>query len=77
MKIRPVRAELFRANGQTDITKLTVVLRNLNSSNEITQGLLGPDGESIAVLRKIGNCLLVDMNIRNVLHLETTRILIH
>jgi len=39
MQICPVRAELFRADGQTDITKLKVALRNLNSRNEITQGL--------------------------------------
>ena len=28
MKIRPVRAELFHADGQTDMTKLTVAFRN-------------------------------------------------
>jgi len=28
MKIRPVGAELFHAVGQTDMTKLIVVLRN-------------------------------------------------
>jgi len=28
MKLRPVRAELFHADGQTDITKLIVVFRN-------------------------------------------------
>jgi len=28
MKIRPVGAELFRADGRTDVTKLTVVLGN-------------------------------------------------
>ena len=28
MDIRPVGAELFRADGQTDMTKLTVALRN-------------------------------------------------
>ena len=61
MKICPARAELFRADGQTDMTKLTVALRNSNFRNEITQGLLGPDGGSIAVLRNVGNCLLVDM----------------
>ena len=61
MEICPVRAELFRADGQTDMTTLTVALRNLNSSNETTQVLLGPDDESIAVLRNVGNRLLVDM----------------
>jgi hypothetical protein len=29
MKIRPVGAELFHADGQTDMTKLIVVFRNL------------------------------------------------
>ena len=61
MKIRTVRAELVRADRQTDMTKLTVVLCNLNSRDEITQGLLGPDGDSIAVHRNVGNCLLVDI----------------
>jgi len=28
MKIRPVGAELFHADGQTDITKLTVAFHN-------------------------------------------------
>jgi hypothetical protein len=28
MKIRPVEAELFHADGQTDMTKLTVAFRN-------------------------------------------------
>jgi hypothetical protein len=28
MKIRPVGAELFHADGQTDMTKLTVAFRN-------------------------------------------------
>jgi hypothetical protein len=28
MKIRPVRAELFHADGQTDMTKLVVAIRN-------------------------------------------------
>jgi len=28
MKILPLGAELFHADGQTDMTKLTVVLRN-------------------------------------------------
>jgi len=29
MKIRPVGAELFRANGRTDMTKLTVAFLNV------------------------------------------------
>jgi len=28
MKIRPVRAEMFQTDGRTDMTKLTVALRN-------------------------------------------------
>jgi len=28
MKIRPVGAELFHADGQTDMTKLTIAFRN-------------------------------------------------
>jgi hypothetical protein len=28
MKIRPVGAELFHVDGQTDMTKVTVALRN-------------------------------------------------
>jgi len=28
MKIRPVRTELFHADGQTDMTKLVVAIRN-------------------------------------------------
>jgi hypothetical protein len=28
IKIRPVRVELFHAEGQTDMTKLTVAFRN-------------------------------------------------
>ena len=34
MKIRPVGAELFHADGQTDMTKLIVACRNV--SNAIT-----------------------------------------
>ena len=52
---------MFCADGQTDKTKLTVALRNSNSRNETTQGLLGPDGGNIAVLRNVGNSLLIDM----------------
>ena len=34
MKIRPVKAELLHADGQTDMTKLMVVTRNVaNASN--------------------------------------------
>jgi hypothetical protein len=32
MKIRPVGAELFPADGQTDTTKLTTALRNFTNA---------------------------------------------
>jgi len=32
MKIRPVRAELFRADGETDMTKLIVAYRNFTNA---------------------------------------------
>jgi hypothetical protein len=32
MKIRPVGAELFHADGQTDIRKLTVAFRNFETA---------------------------------------------
>jgi hypothetical protein len=32
MKIRPVGAELFYADGQTDITKLIVAFRNFENA---------------------------------------------
>jgi len=32
MKIRPVRAELFHADGRTDMTKLLVAICNLANS---------------------------------------------
>ena len=36
MKIRPVAAEMFRADGRTYMTKLTVPVRNLaNAPNSI------------------------------------------
>ena len=34
MKIRPVRAELFHADRQTDMTKLIVALRNFAKAPE-------------------------------------------
>ena len=34
MKIRPVGAELFRADGQTDMAKLIVALRNFMNASE-------------------------------------------
>jgi hypothetical protein len=34
MKIHPVGAELFRADGQTDIRKLTIGLRNFMKEHE-------------------------------------------
>ena len=33
MKIRPVGAELFRVDGQTDITKLIVAVRNFANAS--------------------------------------------
>jgi len=35
MKIRPVRAEFFHADGQTDITKLIVAFHNLRKRLKI------------------------------------------
>ena len=32
MKIRPVRAEMFRADGRTDMTKLIVTFRSFESA---------------------------------------------
>jgi len=32
MKIRPVEAEFFHADGQTDMTKLTVAFRNFTNA---------------------------------------------
>ena len=47
MKIRPLRAELFNANGQTDTTNLIVAFRNFSYSpknkNEI-RGACGTHG---------------------------------
>jgi len=34
MKIRPVEAELFHADGQTDMTKLTDAVRNFAKAPE-------------------------------------------
>jgi hypothetical protein len=34
MKIRPVGAELFHAEGRTDMTKLTVAFRNFANVSE-------------------------------------------
>ena len=35
MKIRPVAAELYRAEGQTDVTKLIVAFRNVANEPKI------------------------------------------
>ena len=32
MKVHPVGAELFHADGQTDVTKLMVAIRNFSNS---------------------------------------------
>jgi hypothetical protein len=34
MKIRLVRAELFHADGQIDMTKLTVAFRNISNASK-------------------------------------------
>jgi len=34
MKIHPVRAELFHADGETDMTKLIVALRNFAKASK-------------------------------------------
>ena len=34
MKLRPLGAELFQADGQTDMAKLTVVFRNLANTHK-------------------------------------------
>ena len=41
MEIRPVGAELFRANGRKDMTKLTVAFRNFANApkNDLTYKL--------------------------------------
>jgi len=35
MKIRPVGAELFHADGQTDMMKLTVAFRNFSNAPKV------------------------------------------
>jgi len=35
MKIRPVEANLFNADGRTDTTKLAVAFRNFNAPNTV------------------------------------------
>jgi hypothetical protein len=36
MKIRPVRAELFRVDGQTDVAKVIVASRNFANTPKTT-----------------------------------------
>jgi hypothetical protein len=44
MKIRPAGAELFRADGQTDITKLIVVFRIVaNAPKTVLEEALSQD----------------------------------
>jgi len=44
MKIRSMGAELFRADGQTDITKLTVIFRNVaNAPKTVLEEALSHD----------------------------------
>jgi len=46
MKTRPVGAELFHADGQTDMTKLTVAFRSFaNASNKTVNA--GPSGRAV------------------------------
>jgi hypothetical protein len=40
MKIRPVGAELFHADGETDMTKLTVAFRNFSNAPKNGNGTL-------------------------------------
>jgi len=40
MKIRSVGAELFQADGQTDMTKLTVTFRNFANATKIILKIL-------------------------------------
>ena len=52
MKLRPMGAEFFHADGQTDMTKLVVAFRNsANASIEINQLILC--SEIIAVCSQI------------------------
>ena len=51
MKIRQVEAELFRAGGRTDMTKLIVVFRNFATAPKANK--LTPYSEIIAVCSQI------------------------
>ena len=51
-KIRPVEAEMFHTDRQTDMTKLTVALRNFASALKRCQKLL-PSAVRHALLLKI------------------------
>jgi len=50
MRIRPVGAELFHADGQTDTTKLTVAFRNFANA---------PKNLSSTILKMFIDCLHV------------------
>ena len=53
MKIRPVAAELFHADGQTDMTKLIVVFRKFYESTEEPGIFIGRMCNSIIVVREV------------------------
>jgi hypothetical protein len=59
MNIRPVGAELFHADGQTDMTKLMVPFRNFAKVPKMTQGL-----------SQVVECILTDGNRTNDLSLN-------
>ena len=40
MKIRPVEAELFRADGRTDVTKLIVALRSIYNAPKMDKYII-------------------------------------
>jgi hypothetical protein len=49
MKIRPVGAELFRADGRTDVTELITTFRNYANSPK-HDGLIANSGDSATVI---------------------------
>jgi len=49
MKILPVGAELFRTEGRTDMTKLTIAFRNFPNAPKKTQRLTSLSGSSNAL----------------------------
>ena len=51
MKICPVRAELFRADGQTDVTKLIVAFRSFANATRNQQFSSSPVGWKLLSVR--------------------------